>query len=91
MTSMDNICNSTGQYTLTMDLDSKYKQAQGTSEELCCGLIMIDLDSEEEDLEERNSELQTGVFDSTFMMLLEMEYVAASSGNRRGSGMTRQI
>ena len=38
---------------------------------------MIGLNSEEDNLKERNSELQTGVFDSTFVMLLEMEYVAA--------------
>lgn len=77
MTSLDNICNSSGQYTLSMDLNFRSKSTQGTSEELFCNLIMVDSDDEEGGLREYYSEPQTGVFDTTFMTLLEMEYAMA--------------
>ena len=60
-----------------MDLYSESKSTQGTDEELSCKLIIVHSDNEEDELKEYYSEPQTGAFDSTFMMLLEMEYAAA--------------
>ena len=73
MTSMD---NSLKQYTLCTSLNLEPKATQDTDEELFCNVIMVCPEDEEENLKESYLETQTGVFDSTFMMLLEMEYAA---------------
>jgi hypothetical protein len=77
MASLDKICNSSGQHALIMDLSNGPKSIQGTKKELFCNLIIMDSEDKEGELKESYYEPQTGVFDSTFMMLLEMEYAVA--------------
>ena len=73
MTSMD---ITSEQYTMCTSLNLESKPTQDIDEDLFCNLIMVCSEDEEEKLKESYLETETGVFDSTFMMLLEMEYAA---------------